>query len=121
MRGGNHVRARTVQGSWETAFTPLIDAFTALVASGKERGSIAVVIDGRSVVDVWGGLADPATGRPWARDTLACCFSVSKGVLSLLAHRLVDLSLLDLEWPVARLWPEFAPEWQGVDHCGRCV
>lgn len=26
--------------------------------------------DGELVVDLWGGVADPETGRPWQRDTL---------------------------------------------------
>src|SRR6266478_1537252 len=40
----------------------------------RERGevgaSVCVLLDGETVVDLWGGVADPATGRPWERDTL---------------------------------------------------
>lgn len=94
-------------GHWDAAFAPLVEVFRAEVANGAERGDLCVMLDGNSVVDLRGGYADPATGSPWQCDTLACCFSVSKGVFSLLAHRMMDLGLLDPDWPVVRLWPEF--------------
>jgi CubicO group peptidase (beta-lactamase class C family) len=97
-----------VNGRWDERFRPLVDTFARSVQDGSERGHIAVAIEGQVVVEAWGGLADPETGRPWAADTLACCFSVTKAVLSLLAHRLVDLGSLGLERPVAAYWPEFA-------------
>ena len=34
--------------------------------------ALAAVVDGRLVVDLWGGAADPA-GMPWQEDTSACC------------------------------------------------
>jgi CubicO group peptidase (beta-lactamase class C family) len=62
-------------------------------SSGSERGSIAnfaergelgaavcVIVDGETVVDLWGGDADRATGRPWERDTMNIIMSRSKGV-----------------------------------------
>ncbi|MEQ1950124.1 serine hydrolase domain-containing protein [Mesorhizobium sp. CN2-181] len=79
-----------------------------MVAAGEERGGIAVAIDGEIVVDVAGGAADPASGADWQPDTLACCFSVTKGVLSILAHRLIDKGVFELGMPVASYWPEFA-------------
>ena len=97
----------TIHGTWDARFTPLVDAFARSVRDGTERGHIAVAVDGRVVVDAWGGLADPVTDRPWTADTMACCFSVTKGVLSLLAHRLVDTGRLDLDATVASYWPEF--------------
>ncbi len=100
--------ATPVRGAWDERFRPLVDRFARSIERGSERGHIAVAIDGRLVVDAWGGLADPVTGRPWAADTLACCFSVTKAVLSLLAHRLVDSGQLELQRPVATYWPAFA-------------
>jgi CubicO group peptidase (beta-lactamase class C family) len=97
----------TVHGIWDARFAPLVEAFSGSVAGGTERGAIAVAVDGRMAVHAWGGLADAETGRTWNADTLACCFSVTKGVLSLLAHRLVDTGRLDLDRPVADYWPQF--------------
>jgi CubicO group peptidase (beta-lactamase class C family) len=89
-----------------TALTPLADLFTANVAAGHERGALCVMRHGQVLLDLHGG--DAAPGQPWAKDTLACCFSVTKGVLSLLAHTLIDDGTLSLDTPVAALWPAFA-------------
>jgi CubicO group peptidase (beta-lactamase class C family) len=70
--------------------------------------------DGETLLNLCGGLADPRDGRPWLPDTRACCFSVSKGVLSILALRLIDQGLLSPEHRVAALWPEFAAEGKGT-------
>lgn len=98
-----------IDGRFDPAFGRVAEAFGAMLASGEETGAaVTVIAGGRSVVEIFGGMADSVTGRPWRADTLACCFSVSKGVVSLLAHRLIDQGKIDPEWPVARLWPEFA-------------
>jgi len=75
---------------------------------GEEMGgaSLAVMHKDEMVVDVWTGLADTA-GRPWERDTLAMCFSTTKGVTSMALHLLVDRGLVSYEEPVATYWPEF--------------
>jgi CubicO group peptidase (beta-lactamase class C family) len=96
-----------IHGIWDPSFAPLVDAFAQSVRDGAERGGIAVAVDGQVAVDVWGGPADPVSGSPWTADTLACCFSVSKGVLSLLAHRLIDTGRLHIDRPVFAYWPEF--------------
>ncbi|MEM9049344.1 MAG: serine hydrolase domain-containing protein [Pseudomonadota bacterium] len=99
-------RPATIEGSWHPALDPLAEAFAALVAAGEERGALCVMREGVPLLDIWGGAAKP--GRPWRQNTLACSFSVTKGVLSLLAHLLVDRGMLALETPVAALWPAFA-------------
>ncbi|MDB4994407.1 MAG: EstA family serine hydrolase, partial [Myxococcaceae bacterium] len=67
-----------------------------------------MTIDGKPVVDLWGGLADKDTARAWEKDTLVNVFSTTKGFTAMCAHRLVDQGLLDLEAPVAQYWPELA-------------
>ena len=90
------------------ALRPLADRFTAEVAAGHERGALCVMQAGEVLLDIRGGEAAP--GRPWQADTLACCFSVTKGVLSLLAHRLIDDGAVAPETRVAALWPAFAQQ-----------
>jgi CubicO group peptidase (beta-lactamase class C family) len=63
--------------------------------------------EGESVVDLWGGLADPATGRAWQRDTLQIVFSATKGVTAICVNWLAERGKLDLDAPVASYWPEF--------------
>ena len=69
-----------------------------------------MIVRGRSVADLWGGLADPEQARPWRRDTLVNVFSAGKGVLAMLALASVEAGELSLDAPVASLWPEFAAE-----------
>jgi CubicO group peptidase (beta-lactamase class C family) len=90
----------------DPAFRPLADTFAAAVASGEERGALAVMRNGQTLLALHGGDARP--GQPWQDDTLACCFSVTKGVLSLLAHILIDRGTLALDTRIATLWPAFA-------------
>jgi CubicO group peptidase (beta-lactamase class C family) len=51
---------------------------------------------------------DAERTRPWRRDTLVNAYSVGKGVLAILALSCVEEGLVDLDAPVASLWPEFA-------------
>lgn len=76
--------------------------------------ALAVRHRGRPVVDLWGGVADPASGRPWAQDSLSVIFSCTKGLTSLLAAQLVQEGRLDYEAPVADYWPEFAAAGKGA-------
>jgi len=75
---------------------------------GEVGASVSITIEGRSVVDLWGGLADPETGRLWERDTTVVVWSCTKGATAICAHILVSRGELDLEAPVAKYWPEFA-------------
>lgn len=85
---------------------PLAEHFARTVESGADRGALCVMRNGAVLLDIRGGPARP--GAPWAPDTLACCFSVTKGVISLLAHHMVASDDIALDTPVASVWPEFA-------------
>ena len=75
---------------------------------GETGAAVCVYHDGRPVADLWGGVADPATGRPWSRDTLVNVYSVTKPFAAICLLRLVDAGHVDLDSPVARYWPDFA-------------
>jgi CubicO group peptidase (beta-lactamase class C family) len=76
--------------------------------------SVCVVLDGEPVVDVWGGIADPETGRPWERDTVNVIMSCSKGLTAMCGHILIDEGRLELDKPVADYWPQFARHGKGA-------
>ncbi|MCT9818902.1 beta-lactamase family protein [Microbacterium sp. W1N] len=98
-----------VEGHADDRFTPLRDLFRENLASGADLGgSLCVLVDGRPVVDLWGGWADPARTRPWRRDTLTTVWSLSKTVSALAALVLIDRGRLDPDRPVAHYWPAFA-------------
>ncbi len=61
---------------------------------------------GELVVDLWGGWR--TEGQPWQRDTLAMCFSTTKGVTSTALHLLADRGQVGYDTPVAAYWPAFA-------------
>jgi len=90
-------------------FEGVRDAFEANFATGSEVGAaFSAYHRGRKVADLWGGVADQATGRPWDEGTIALFFSTTKGLTAMCANRLAQQGLLDTDAPVARYWPEFA-------------
>lgn len=100
---------RTIRGAVEDGFGPVVDTFSENFKYHGDLGSgCTVLLDGRPVVDIWGGIADARTGRPWTRDSAAVIFSCSKGLLALCCYLLVEDGRLDLDLPVAEYWPEFA-------------
>ncbi len=97
------------EGNCDARFRRVKEVFESNLANGLEVGAaVSATIDGKPVVDLWGGNADAAHTRPWKRDTLVNVFSTTKGITAILAHRLVEQGKLDLDTPVARYWPEFA-------------
>ena len=99
----------TINGDVAPGFEPVREAFAANFAQHGDIGAaLCVYRDGRPVVDLWGGQADPDTGRPWTRDTLQLVYSATKGATATAAHLLVQRGALDLDAPVAAYWPEFA-------------
>src|SRR6185295_13752941 len=98
-----------IHGDFDPRFSSVRDAFAANFELGREVGaSFAATVDGRLVVDLWGGHADAARTRAWERDTIVNVFSTTKAMTALCAHMAVDRKLLELDEPVARYWPEFA-------------
>jgi CubicO group peptidase (beta-lactamase class C family) len=100
---------RRIQGFVHDGFGAMLETFVANFTDRGDAGAACcVVVDGRIVVDLWGGDADARTGRKWDHDTAAVIFSCSKGILAILAYRLVEAGRLDLDAPIAGYWPEFA-------------
>ncbi|MCT2589815.1 beta-lactamase family protein [Streptomyces sp. N2-109] len=99
----------TINGEVAYRFEPVRDAFAANFDQHGDIGAaVCVYHHGQPVVDLWGGIADPDTGRPWERDTLQLVYSATKGATATAAHLLVQRGELDLDTPVAKYWPEFA-------------
>jgi CubicO group peptidase (beta-lactamase class C family) len=99
----------TIDGWVATEFEPVLDVFAQnFDARGEVGAAVAVYLEGRPVVDLWGGVADAATGRPWAQDTIVLVYSATKGVTAICASRCMEQGLLDPDATVASVWPEFA-------------
>lgn len=99
----------TIAGECDRRFQAVRDEFE---RNFRERGeigaSVCIIVEGRAMVDLWGGIADRSSARQWERDTIGMVWSCTKGAVALCAHLLVSRGLLDLDAPVARYWPEFA-------------
>jgi hypothetical protein len=77
-----------ISGSVAAGFEPVRAAFEANFSSNGEVGAaVHVILDGKPVVDLWGGAADAAEIRAWKADTLVNLWSTTKGWLAL-ANRL---------------------------------
>ena len=101
--------APRIEGHCDPRFAAVRAAFEANFTEREELGAaVTVHVDGRTVVDLWGGWADAGRERAWERDTVANVWSTTKGVTALCAHVLADRGLLDFDAPVASYWPEFA-------------
>jgi len=79
------------------------------LASGEDVGaSFCATAAGETVVDIWGGHADPGRRRPWLKDTIVNVYSTTKTMTALTALLIADRGALDFDAPVAHYWPEFA-------------
>lgn len=98
-----------IDGSCDPAFAAVRDVLAEVIAGDTDGGAaFSVVVDGRTVVDLWGGFADARAGHAWERDTRCVWFSCTKAVTAVAALRQAELGRVDLEAPVATWWPEFA-------------
>ncbi len=98
-----------ISGTLDDRFAPVADALATNIDSGAELGaSIAVIKDGRTVIDIWGGHADPAMQSPWTEHTITNTWSITKTMVTLCALILIDRGELDPHQRVAHYWPEFA-------------
>ena len=97
-----------VEGTCKPGFERVADAFKKnFDANGEVGASVCLTVGGETVVDLWGGVADPKAGTPWTQVTVSIVFSCTKGATALCAHILASRGKLDLDAPVVELWPEF--------------
>jgi len=88
-------------------FQPVADRFFELTAAQPYGGAcLAIYKDGQPVIDIYAGESRP--GQAWGPQTKSVVFSTSKGLLSILCHRLAQQGLLDIDEKVSTYWPEFA-------------
>ncbi|KAB7742257.1 serine hydrolase [Parvibaculum sedimenti] len=101
-------KAGLVEGEFDPKFQGVVDAFIENFEAREEVGaSHSITLEGRTVLDIWGGRKTPGGGA-WTRDTVSIVFSCTKGATAICAHMLADRGALDLDAPVAKYWPEFA-------------
>ena len=101
--------AFTLHGRCDERFAPVYDAFRDNFRNEEELGAAcSVVVDGETVVDLWGGWAKADHSAEWDKHSTVCMMSVAKGVTGIAFNMCVDRGLIDIDRPVAHYWPEFA-------------
>jgi len=97
-----------IQGYYDEKFAAVKEAFSKNFENDLEVGaSFAATIDGKFVVDIWGGYADATHTRPWEKDTIVNVYSTTKIMTAICVHMLIDRGQLDPDAPVTKYWPEF--------------
>lgn len=98
----DQLSATSVHGTTEPGFEPAAaELERLLVAEPDARGQFCAYLNGRMIVDIWGG-------DDVAADDLQGVFSSTKGVSGICIALLVQRGVLSLDAPVARYWPDFA-------------
>lgn len=100
-------RAGGVTGEVAPGWQDVRDAFAAAQADDPGGAQLAVHHRGRLVVDL-AAAGEVRTPRPFDTGSLGVVMSVTKGVLAICVHLLVERGLLDVTAPVAAYWPEYA-------------
>ena len=97
-----------IRGDVAPGFDAVAEVFERNFTEDIEVGaSFCAVVDGVTVVDLWGGYRNQDCTVPWESDTLVNVYSTTKGIAASVVATLVEQGLLDYEEPVANYWPEF--------------
>ncbi len=104
--------APEISGLCPPRFQAVKDAFAANFTDApdglNEQGArFSVVIAGETVLDIWGGVAEPREATPFTDDTLVPVFSSGKAIMALLMASAVERGKLAYEEKVAHVWPAY--------------
>lgn len=94
----------TVAEGWEPVRAAFADNFA---RRGDVGAAVALLHEGRAVVDLWAGRTGFDGGGPWERRTAQVVRSAGKGVAAVCLLLLHQRGQLDLDAPVATYWAEF--------------
>ena len=98
-----------LRGVCDERFAPVFEAFAENFREEEELGAAcSVVIDGETVVDLWGGWARSDRSQEWDEHSTVCMMSVAKGVTGICFNMAIDRGLVDPDERIATYWPEFA-------------
>jgi CubicO group peptidase (beta-lactamase class C family) len=99
-----------LDGTCDERFASVAAAVSEQLAAGDHHGvAFAAYFKGEPVVDVWGGdRLDGEALTPWQQDTMAICFSTTKGPAATALHVAMERKGVSYDAPVGDVWPEFA-------------
>ena len=98
-----------IEGHVSPGFESVRDVFTDNFLRRRELGgACAVYHRGQRVIDIWGGVRDKQTGKPWEQNTMVVVHSATKGLAAMTMALLHSRGRLDYDERVSTYWPEFA-------------
>ena len=98
-----------VEGFCNPEFSKLEDIFAKAIKSGFDDGAgFALEVEGKEVLNLWGGFSDKQHQKNWQKDTLVNVFSVTKAMTSTCALQLIESGNLNPNALVSDYWPEYA-------------
>jgi CubicO group peptidase (beta-lactamase class C family) len=98
----------TLQGHYEPEYRPVVDAFIENFKVEDELGAgCSIMLNGKTVVDLYGGWRDGAMSKPWDAPSTVCMMSVAKGITAICFNMLVDRGLVHPDDYVVEYWPEY--------------
>jgi CubicO group peptidase (beta-lactamase class C family) len=104
-----------IDGFVAAGFEPVREAFAANFAAGEELGAgFAVVMNGETTVELWGGHRDRAQTQAWEQNTLVPVYSTTKPIAALVIALLHTRGALDLDAPIGDVWPAFSAHGKGA-------
>jgi CubicO group peptidase (beta-lactamase class C family) len=104
-----------IHGTVAPGFERVREVFQRNFTDDIEVGAAVVaIVDGATVVDLWGGFQDRAGTRPWQRNTLVNVYSTTKGIASIAFAALVEDGLIDYADAVRDTWPELRAARDGL-------
>lgn len=99
----------TTYGTCHASFTPVKEVFQKHIDEGKTLGAACcLIVDGETLVDLYGGHADAAKTQPWKDNTLVNVYSTTKAWTGLCVLKLIEQGHVKLDAPISDYWPEFA-------------
>jgi len=99
----------TVEGYVRHGFESVREAFAENFTRLHELGgACCAYYRGEKVVDLWGGIRNKQTGKPWERDTMVVVHSASKGLAAMTLAVAHSRGWLDYDERVCTYWPQFA-------------
>ena len=98
-----------LDGFCDERFADVANILAGQLATGEHHGlGFAAYFRGEPVVDVWGCKRRSPDGEaPWQRETMAICWSTTKGIAATALHMAMERAGVDPDAPAASVWPEF--------------
>ncbi len=106
---------KIIQGTVASGFEKVKVEFERNFTERNEIGAACTIyLEGKKVVDLWGGYRDKNKTLPWSKDTIVPVFSTTKGLAAIAVALAHSRGLLDYNEKVCTYWPEFAQN--GKEH-----